>query len=351
MRELISIIIPVYNAEKYIGRCIESVLQQTYDELEILLIDDGSKDQSAKICDDYGKKDKRIKVVHKPNGGVSSARNEGIKVAKGTYVSFVDSDDWLEPNAIELLYYNLRSTNADIVSAAYTIVAKHESSPKSNCVRVYENNEIVLNVIDIIKSAHGSVWGKLFKRDTIMALELFFRTDIPMGEDSLFVVSYLQGCKKISFIKDSVYNYNRIVTYSATKKYYEKYGEYNKSIFEQLCKIIKEATIDKSDMEKCIAMVANRMCCLSVYYYMENCFVNKQLEIMLNNIVSYYHELLNELYYDGSADDLTSFDLFSLIARKNIPLFLKMWKKEMRRNQLLKYLKIRLKIAQRKLKR
>lgn len=350
MRELISIIIPVYNAEKYISSCIESVLHQTYNEIEVILIDDGSKDQSASICDDYARKDDRIKVVHKVNGGVSSARNEGIKLAKGKYVCFVDSDDWLEPNGIDLLYSELQRANADLVSASYTFFTKHEKCQKSNCERVYENKDIVLNIIEIVKNSHGSVWGKIFKKDIINTLELFFHTDMPMGEDSLFVISYLQGCNKISFIKESIYNYNRIVKYSAVKKYYEKYGEYNQIIFEQLVNIIRNSAIGKSEMEKCISMVANRMCCLSIFYYVENCIFNKQLETTIKDIALYYQNALNEVYYDESVEDLISYDMFSLIVRRNISMFLKTWKKEMRHNQLNKYIILKLRIFQRKMR-
>ena len=107
-KELITIVIPVYKVEKYIDRCIKSVINQTYKNLEIILVDDGSPDNCPKICDEYAEKDKRIKVIHKKNGGLSDARNVGIEAAKGKYISFIDSDDWIEKDFIECLYKSIK---------------------------------------------------------------------------------------------------------------------------------------------------------------------------------------------------------------------------------------------------
>ena len=112
--ELISIIVPVYNVEAYIHQCIKSIIEQSYKNLEIILVDDGSKDKSGKICDDYARKDKRIKVIHKKNGGLSDSRNAGITVATGKYIAFVDSDDWIEKNMYEKMYNECEKFGADI---------------------------------------------------------------------------------------------------------------------------------------------------------------------------------------------------------------------------------------------
>ncbi len=114
MKPLISIIIPVYNVEQYLHRCVDSVLNQTYKNLEIILVNDGSPDNCPFICDEYAKKDKRIIVVHKENGGLSSARNAGLEIVQGEYISFIDSDDWIHENYIEILYKNLHEKKADI---------------------------------------------------------------------------------------------------------------------------------------------------------------------------------------------------------------------------------------------
>ena len=115
MSPAISVIIPVYNCEKYLTQCIESVLNQTFQDFELILVDDGSHDSSPDICDNFRQKDERIQVIHKPNGGVSSARNEGIKVARGEYITFVDSDDYIEEEMMEYLYGQAQEHLADIV--------------------------------------------------------------------------------------------------------------------------------------------------------------------------------------------------------------------------------------------
>lgn len=120
----ISIIIPVYNVAKYLRKCLESVINQTYQNLEIIVIDDGSTDGCDKICDEYAKKDNRIRVIHQPNKGLSEARNSGLKVMTGEFVGFVDSDDWIEPNFYELLEKRMREKNADIVMMGYYCVYK-----------------------------------------------------------------------------------------------------------------------------------------------------------------------------------------------------------------------------------
>ena len=119
MNKLVSIIIPVYNVEKYLAECIESVLKQTYQNIEILLIDDGSPDNSGKICDEYEEKDSRVRVIHKENGGVSSARNVGLEQANGEYITFIDSDDFVSESYIEELYIALENGNSDLAFCKY----------------------------------------------------------------------------------------------------------------------------------------------------------------------------------------------------------------------------------------
>lgn len=122
MNERISIIVPVFNVEKYLERCVNSLINQTYKNIEIILVDDGSPDLCPQMCDEYAKKDERIKVLHKKNGGLSDARNAGLDVATGEYIAFVDSDDWVETDFIETLYKNAKSENADISIIGCTLV-------------------------------------------------------------------------------------------------------------------------------------------------------------------------------------------------------------------------------------
>lgn len=119
MSELVSIIVPVYKVEQYLSRCVDSILQQSYSNLEIILVDDGSPDSCGMICDEYQKKDSRVQVIHKSNGGLSDARNYGIEAAQGKYLAFVDSDDWLDFDMIDILYRVLTSQDADIAECSY----------------------------------------------------------------------------------------------------------------------------------------------------------------------------------------------------------------------------------------
>ena len=206
MEELITIVVPVYNVEKYIDRCLKSLLNQTYNNLEIILVDDGSKDNSGKICDQYVKKDKRIKVVHKKNGGLSDARNAGLEVTKGKYVSFVDSDDWISDDAIEVLYKYLISENADIVCGdmqkTFSDEAKNQKT-KDIEYKVFNNVDALENML-YLHGTTNSACGKLYKT------ELFKNVRFPVGklyEDLGTIYKVYSKSKKCVLIDHIVYYY------------------------------------------------------------------------------------------------------------------------------------------------
>lgn len=136
----VSIIVPVYQIEKYIRKCIESIQSQTFSDFELILVDDGSKDASGSICDEYAKKDNRIKVIHKKNEGVASARNEGIKLSKGKYVCFIDGDDWIEKFMIENCINRILDTEADVIFHGY----KQELWKSKAVVSMEEKNILIL---------------------------------------------------------------------------------------------------------------------------------------------------------------------------------------------------------------
>ena len=163
--ELISVIVPVYNVENYLRRCIDSLLIQTYSKLEIILVDDGSTDSSSIICDSYKAQDERVVVVHKTNGGLSSARNVGIDIANGKYIGFIDSDDWIAPETYEVLYRNLIQTDADVSdidSIITSVEVKYQN--KSEELKVLDGRDIL---IDYFISDKYSCCRKLYKRDII----------------------------------------------------------------------------------------------------------------------------------------------------------------------------------------
>ena len=169
---LISIIVPVYNVEKYLGKCIESLIDQTYPNIEIVLVDDGSRDDSGRLCDDYQMQYSFIKVVHKENGGLSQTRNVGLKLAKGVFIGFVDSDDWIEPNMYAILISVLIETGADIAVCNYMAEAEDSSfikkKSKSPDIKLYSSDEVYTNAgksayIDMIRFLEGKVNWRLFK--------------------------------------------------------------------------------------------------------------------------------------------------------------------------------------------
>lgn len=162
---LISVIVPVYNVEKYLKRCVDSVVNQTYRNLEIILVDDGSPDSSGAMCDDFAKSDSRIKVIHKANGGLSSARNIGIDTSTGEYITFIDSDDWIEPETYEFLYKKIVEYSADVADVDSRVVSDEKPfDKKTGKDTVLEENEILK---DYFMSDRYSVCRKLYKRNVI----------------------------------------------------------------------------------------------------------------------------------------------------------------------------------------
>lgn len=199
----ISIIVPVYNAEQYINTCINSIIEQSYIDWELLLVDDGSTDSSGDICDDYAKNDNRIKVFHKENGGVSCARNYGLDHAKGEWIAFVDADDWLDKYYLEHFIENI---NADIIVAGYNY---------TDGTRVNQNTleQKKTSVLDInYNSEEGKSllffpWAKLYRRNIINENNLRFNKNMRMAEDTCFTMAYLGFCDSVSFIPSTSYYY------------------------------------------------------------------------------------------------------------------------------------------------
>ncbi len=203
---LISIIVPVYKVEKYIHKCIESILNQTYDKLEIILIDDGSPDSCPKICDDYALRDNRIKVIHQKNQGLSSARNKGIELAKGEYIGFVDSDDYIEPSMFQDLYNTIVENNADIsICNFYVINNKSKEKTVKNGLKNKQYNKIeALKEILLDNEIQSYAWNKLYKR------ELFENVKYPVGKkyEDIGTTFYLfEKSNRIQYIGKPEYNY------------------------------------------------------------------------------------------------------------------------------------------------
>lgn len=204
--ELISVIVPVYNVEKYLSKCIESLQNQTYKNLEIILVDDGATDDSGKICDEYAKKDNRIKVIHKKNGGLSDARNVGINSANGNYIQFIDSDDYIDLDMIELLYNNVKKYNADISMCSHYILTEEECTAEgTNELSVYSRVEVLKEIL-LDEKVRSYAWNKLF------AKKLFDEIRFPKGkvfEDILTIPKLFEKAEKVVLDDVSKYYYRQ----------------------------------------------------------------------------------------------------------------------------------------------
>ncbi|HOV37303.1 MAG TPA: glycosyltransferase family 2 protein [Spirochaetales bacterium] len=207
----VSIIVPVYNVEKYIHRCVDSILAQTFTDFECILIDDGSPDNCPAICDEYAQKDSRVKVIHQKNAGVSAARNVGLEAATGKWIGFVDSDDWIENNYI----YELIDFNADLVISGYKEYVKNKLFIRTYKYLFLKKNEFFRyfdffrNTQDLNYILHSPI-SKLYKKEILLENNIFFDKRISLGEDYIFNLQYFLKCENIIIKPFSSYNYNRI---------------------------------------------------------------------------------------------------------------------------------------------
>lgn len=197
----ISIIVPVYNVEKYLAKCIDSILEQTYSDFECVLIDDGSPDCSGALCDEYARKDNRIHVIHQKNAGVSAARNRGLDAAKGEWICFVDSDDWCAKDMLSILYSAAHENDADVVCGAALSTdgkkKKHLLLPVSG----------ILNLPHDFPRYLHAPWGKLFSRNCILQSCARFPEEIAYAEDFFFTFTVFFSAKKVYGITDLCYYY------------------------------------------------------------------------------------------------------------------------------------------------
>jgi len=212
MSRLVSVVVPVYNASLYLEDCIKSILNQTYSNIEILLINDGSTDNSGHICESYSKVDNRIKVVHQQNSGPSIARNNGIQKASGEFIQFVDSDDQLEPYTIERLIESVQNSVEMVICGFKTInYYKNKRITKEfipSIDGIFDNNEFMQNFGILYKeSLLHSQCNKLYRKSVLEKYNIRFQEGVSFGEDLLFNIDYLKVCKHIAVIKDLLYFY------------------------------------------------------------------------------------------------------------------------------------------------
>lgn len=248
MSNLISIIVPVYNVEKYLHKCIESILNQTYTDFELILINDGSTDKSLDICKYYSNIDSRVNVIHKENEGVSVARNVGISKSKGSWIVFVDSDDWISERYCEILLENAEREQAEMVICGYYRVCNNviEQNNDHRDRVIYKKDEFIKKVLNV-QNGYGFVHTKIIKKSVIDRIT--FNKDLKVAEDALFVLQVCENINKIIVIEESLYFY-RINSQSTVRKYDPMYSDnYIKSM--TYCeKYLKDKYLDNQEIVK-----------------------------------------------------------------------------------------------------
>lgn len=229
MNNLVDIIVPVYNSSKTIDKCIGSLLNQSYKNINIIIVDDGSTDETLVKCEILKEMDERIQILSKENGGVSSARNKGMDISKADFISFVDSDDFVEIDYIETLIKNLIETNSDI---SYCMNNDKNASTKNDVLEISSDN---YNFFD--RFAKNVVWGSIYKRKIICNLR--FDESLKIGEDSLFNASAIRNSEKIVITKKGLYNYV-LSENSVTKKAFNEGTIDEIKAWEKIIKLFKK---------------------------------------------------------------------------------------------------------------
>lgn len=312
MNDLISIIVPVYNVEKYVEKCVTSIINQTYKNIEIILVDDGATDNSGKICDELKEKDNRITVIHKKNGGLSDARNAGLKIAKGEYIGFVDSDDYIEQDMFETLYNINKQNDADI-----SIVSFYELyGGKVIGVRHSKSLEI-FNKIDAIKELlidtkiQSYAWNKLFKK------ELFKDIEFPTNknfEDIATTLLLFEKANKIVLLESPKYYYVRRDDSIIGVKNYKTYKDYLDVIYDKY--LYLDGKYKELDLYNAYNFIINMIWVYTIIVTFDLDEVYKEFE----NHYKLFEELIN-LYGNNIIDKLDNYNksvLYMMLLNKDI---------------------------------
>ena len=295
---LISVIIPVYKVEKYLEKCVDSVINQTYKNLEIILVDDGSPDNCPKICDEYAKKDKRIKVIHKENGGVGSARNKGMEKAVGEYITFVDSDDWLEKNFIQEMLFIINKYKVDYVTCGYYRVYENKKEIiNGNLEEIVIDSKEYVNKLLNVQNGYGFVHMKLIKKEKISSLR--FEEKLVVGEDALFNIQLCKNIEKIVIYNKPLYNYY-FNTNSVVRKYNNEYcNNYLKSMI-YMSEYIRKNYKSENVIQNLYNYIAYHvlLICVNYCYHPDN--PNKGRKLLVETVkIDLFKEAINNSNYNG----------------------------------------------------
>ena len=277
----LSIIVPVYKVEKYLSRCLDSILKQTFREFELIIIDDGSPDQSGLIADRYAKSDKRIRIIHQENKGVSEARNVGIKYAKGTFIGFVDPDDYIEPDMYSTMLQEMKLHKADLTICGYRYVNDLEGYRYVDFSKIptLMNKTVFFKYLfNTPRTIGGAVWNKLFIKNKIVSL---FDKNISISEDWMFVSKYALNCQSIRFVGGNYYNVF-LNSDSATRQVLGKTA-LGLAPYRQLIDIVKEAGQSIQEIAEKNFLDA----CVRHYYMLENQKESYYFKISMSELRGY----------------------------------------------------------------
>ena len=254
---MISVIVPVYHVEPYLANCITSIQNQTYGDLEIILVDDGSKDECVAICDEYAQKDSRIKVIHKENGGLSYARNVGIQAAKGEYIAFVDSDDYIQRDMCKTLVNAMEDTGADMVLSGFFHKYLNEEIPKVPSMGekvALTREEFAEEFLELYQQGFLNMpWTKLYKRAQIFDM---FPENLSLGEDLLFNLKYMENIEKLAIVNEPFYYY---IQERGTANLSRKKRKDKLEIAEHICRATERFYHDSLKQQGKEAVIYSRM--------------------------------------------------------------------------------------------
>lgn len=284
MNDLISVIIPIYNVEKYLEECLDSVLNQSYKNFEAILIDDGSKDNSGKICDEYVKKDSRFKVVHKENEGVSAARNLALDMANGKYITFLDSDDMLDERALSILYKEAKDNEADFVVTGWHDFKNDRNNIVCKCRKkkeILDSNKTMKFLLEE-KYFQSVIWSKLYESSLLK--EVRFDRKLVIAEDLDFLYKVLKKVKRAVLNTEEIIYYYRVREDSAMRTKYNSKFENEISITE---KILEDIQLNNVQLENSAIKRYQRInvSCIDKYFR-ENLDI-KGVEHLKDNLKKY----------------------------------------------------------------
>ncbi len=284
----VNIITPIYNSAKTLPAYFDSLKKQTYQDYQVLLIDDGSTDNSADLCQTYAKKDSRFKLTQRSHEGVSATKNYGIKIATAKYLSFIDSDDTVEPTFLETLVEKLEKNHADLSCCGYQEITNGKVTHSMHREKVKQNP-----YLEILKNYQGFLANKLYKRDIITSKNLTIKNDLSMCGDLLFNFQYLEHCKKIAYSDKNLYNYH--INSAGLSRDYKKTWFDILTVYNILLKDLPNFSHPTQDYLKynyLIAISEAKMRC----QIMNLNFKNIQKEYHIENIKETYYHLQKSPY-------------------------------------------------------